>query len=117
MKELRGFLGLTGYYRKFIKNYALLGRPLSDLLKKGVPFVWTSVTETAFQQLKAALLQAPVLAIPEFSKKFVLETDVSDVGFGAMLMQEGHPVAYLSKAVYPKNQSYLPTRRNVWLSY
>lgn len=105
LKELRGSLGLTGYYRKFIKNYGLLSRPLFDMLKKGVPFVWTLVTETAFQQLKFALLQAPVLAIPDFSKKFVLETDASDVGFGAMLMQEGHPVAYLSKAVCPKNQS------------
>jgi len=105
LKELRGFLGLTGYYRRFIKNYGIISRPLSDLLTKNVPFVWTSVTEIAFQQLKDALSTSPVLAIPDFAKKFTLETDASDLGFGAVLMQEGHPVAYLSKAVCAKNQS------------
>jgi hypothetical protein len=52
LKDLRGFLGLIEYYRRFIKHYGLISRPLSDLLKKGVPFVWTTVTESAFQQLK-----------------------------------------------------------------
>jgi hypothetical protein len=105
LKELRGFLGLTGYYRKFIMHYGIISKPLSDLLKKSVPFVWTSDTEKAFQQLKGALTRAPVLALPDFSKPFVLETDASDIGFGAVLMQQGHPVAYLSKAVCPKNRA------------
>jgi len=61
------------------------------MLKKGTPYAWTSVTDTAFQQLKQALVQAPVLAIPDFSKQFVVETGASDLGFGAVLMQEGHP--------------------------
>lgn len=68
LKELKGFLGLIGYYRRFIKYYGLISRPLSDLLKKGVPFVWTSVTDSAFQQLKLALVQALVLALPDFQK-------------------------------------------------
>jgi hypothetical protein len=74
-------------------------------LKKGVPYVWTEVTELAFQQLKQALIIAPVLALPDFSKQFVLETDASAVGFGAVLMQSNHPIAYLSKVVCPKNQA------------
>jgi hypothetical protein len=66
LKELRGFLGLTGYYRKFIKHYSMISKPLSNFLKKASPFVWTSVTEEAFNQLKSALTQAPVLAVLDF---------------------------------------------------
>lgn len=105
LKELRGFLGLTSYYRKFIKHYSMISRPLTLLLKKGVPFVWTSVTAQAFQLLKEALVATPVLAIPDFTKPFTLETDASDVGLGAVLMQEGHPLAYLSKSLCAKNQA------------
>lgn len=67
--------------------------------------MWTSVTDNASQQLEQALIQAPVLALPNFQKPFVLETDASDIGFGTMLMQDNHPITYLSKAVCAKNQS------------
>ena len=84
----------------------MLCRPLTQLLKKGSPFVWSSSTEEAFQLLKKALLEAHVLAIPDFTKTFVLETDACDYGPGAVLMQEGHPVAYLSKPLCPRNQAF-----------
>ena len=103
VKHLRGFLGLAGYYRKFVKNFGILSRPLTDLLKKNSLFVWTPTTEEAFQALKRALVEAPVLALPDFSKPFVVETDASATGIGAVLMQDAHPVAYLSKALAPRN--------------
>ena len=103
VKQLRGFLGLTGYYRRFIKHYGLISKPLTHLLKKGVPFQWTSQVQQAFQLLKSALLSAPVLAIPYFSKPFVVETNASDLGIGAVLMQEGHPISYLSQPLCARN--------------
>jgi hypothetical protein len=103
VKQLRGFLGLTCYYRRFIRNYGLISKPLTRLLKK-VPFLWTSHTQEAFALLKEALIQALVLAIPDFRKQFIIETDASDLGMGAILMQEGHPMS-LSKAFCPTNQA------------
>jgi hypothetical protein len=82
----------------------MLARPLTDLLKKGQMFVWTPMTEESFQALKNALVTAPVLALPDFSKTFVVETDASDKGIGAVLQQEGHPIAYVSRSLGPKNQ-------------
>lgn len=104
VKELRSFLGLAGYYRRFVKDFGMLARPLTDLLKKGVMFVWTHNTETAFQLLKQALITAPVLAVPDFSKQFVVETDASDHGIGAILQQDGHPIAFVRKALGPRTQ-------------
>lgn len=104
VKELRGFLGLAGYYRRFIKYFGIMSKPLSDLLRKGQIFVWTSTTEQAFQALKYALTSAPVLVLPDFHKTFVIETDASDKGIGAVLQQGGHPIAYVSKALGPKSQ-------------
>ena len=67
-------------------------------------FVWTSKTEIVFQTLKKALISAPVLALPNFSLSFVVETDASAIGIGAVLQQQGHPIAYVSKALGPKAQ-------------
>lgn len=105
VKQLRGFLGLAGYYRKFIRQFGVISRPLTNLLRKNIPFVWSPQVNSAFRALKQALVQAPVLALPNFTQDFVLEADACATGVGAVLMQQGHPVAFLSKALGPKNQT------------
>jgi hypothetical protein len=104
VKDVRSFLGLAGYYRRFVQHFGMIAKPLTDLLKKGTIFIWSKDCETAFQLLKNALLTAPVLALPNFSKPFVVETDASETGVGAVLQQDGHPIAYVSKALGPRTQ-------------
>lgn len=104
VKELRSFFGLVGYYRRFVWHFGIMSKPLTNLLKKHALFIWTAEHEEAFQALKAALCQSPVLALSDFSKQFTIETDASDAGVGAVLMQDGHPLAFLSKALGPKSR-------------
>ena len=104
VKDLRSFLGLAGYYRKFVQHFAVIARPLYDLLKKGVVFCWTSTHSTAFSALQSALMSAPVLALPDFNKPFQIQTDASDTGVGAVLMQDGHPLAFVSKSLGPRTR-------------
>lgn len=102
-KDLRSFLGLAGFYRKFVCNFGIISRPLFNLLKKNAVFVWTIDHQQAFQLLKNALVTTPVLALPDFSKPFTIHTDASQFGVGAILMQQDHPLTFLSRALGPKN--------------
>ena len=96
MKELRAFLGLSRYYRRFIKGYASIATPLTDLLQKD-QFHWNDKATEAFNQLKRALCTAPILQLPNFCKPFIVEIDASGTGVGAVLLQQSQSVAYFSK--------------------
>lgn len=84
--ELRGFLGLIGYYRKFVRNYGILAQPLTNLLKQG-NFFWTAEADASFLALKKALTTTPTLTIPNFNEPFIITTDASNTGIGAVLSQ------------------------------
>ena len=112
-KQIQSFRGLTGYYCRFIPNYATIAVPLTDMIRKSEPELvnWTAKGIQAFNKLKEILVSSPVLANPDFSRPFNLQTDASEVGVGAVLSQadaEGydHPVAYFSRKLLPTEQRY-----------
>lgn len=96
-------MGLTGYYRRFIAGYAAIASPLTEHLKKDA-FNWCSEVEQSFLDLKAAMTSALVLRLPDFEHQFCIETDAPDVGIGAVLLQDGHPIAYFSNKLDPRRR-------------
>jgi hypothetical protein len=101
--ELRGFIGLTGYYRKFVKHYGILARPLTNILHHK-SFHWSKEAQQAFDKLKIALTTTPILAFPDFTKTLIVETDACDIGISVVLSQDNHPIAYFNKGLSAANQ-------------
>jgi transposase InsO family protein len=110
---LKSFLGLANYYRKFIDGFAKTALPLYKLTKKNEPWVWTGAQEAAFNDLKRGLLNAKCLFAPDFRRPFILQTDASNIGLGAVLTQafpDGeHPVAFISRQLKPPEANYSTT--------
>jgi hypothetical protein len=104
--QIRSFLGLAGYYRRFIPDFPRMAKPMTELLKKGVKFVWSEECDKAFHTLREHLTSAPVLTQPDMSKLFEVFCDASGTGLGCVLMQENRVVAYASRALRPHEKNY-----------
>lgn len=111
VKELKSFLGLASYYRKFIKNFATLAYPLNQLLHKDVKYNWSEPTKNSFNELKQKLISSPILTYPNFDKTFIITTDASNMGIGSVLSQIGedgldHPIGYASRSLNKSERNY-----------
>ena len=104
--EVRSFLGLAGYYRRFVRGFSVIASPLTKLLRKGIKFEWTDKCQNSFEQLKGMLVEAPVLTQPTPGKEYTLYSDASCIGLGCVLMQDGKVVAYASRQLKPHEQNY-----------
>nr|ABA97250.1 retrotransposon protein, putative, Ty3-gypsy subclass [Oryza sativa Japonica Group] len=106
VSQIRSFLGLAGYYRRFIENFSRIARPMTQLLKKDEKFKWTAECDKSFEELKKKLVSAPVLILPDQMKDFQVYCDASRHGLGCVLMQEGRVVAYASRQLRPHKGNY-----------
>ncbi len=106
ISELRSFLGLTNYFRRFVQGYANLVGSLTNLLRKDVPFVWSADCQAAFDGVKLALTTAPVLVMPDYEKPFELIADACGFGVGAALLQQGRPIAFLCRQFNAAERNY-----------
>ena len=97
LQQVRSFLGLAGFYRRFVKDFSTIASPLHALSKKNAPFVWGPSQDTAFHELKNFLTHAPLHVLPNFDKTFEVHCDASGNGIGGVLMQEKRPIAYFSE--------------------
>lgn len=117
LKETQRFLGMPNYYRKFIKDYAKISRPLYNLCKKDIPFVWNEKCSEAIETLKKRLTTAPVLAFPDFSQTFYVTTDASDHAVGAVLSQgnwpEDKPIQFFSKSLIAAQKNYATVHKEM----
>jgi len=113
VKEIKSFLGLSGYYRKFIKSYSLIAKPMTNLLRKGITFKWDPSCQEAFDKLKNILCSEPILQYPDFTKPFIVTTDASGKALAAILSQgevsQDLPIAYASRTLNKSESNYSTT--------
>ena len=115
LEELQIFLGLAGFYRKFVRDFEKIAIPMTDHLKaQGKTFTWGEEQQRSFEKLKVALASAPILAIVDPTKPFVVETDASDRAIGAVLLQDGKPIAFESKKLDKAQQNYSTYERELY---
>ena len=115
VKEVRRVMGMASWYRRFVPNFSTLVAPINTLLRKGIPFEWTSKCDTAYQILKQHLISAPVMSCPNFDKPFTIQTDASDYGLGAVLTQNfedgEHVISYISRSLSPNERKFSATEK------
>jgi hypothetical protein len=104
--DIQSFLGLAGYYRRFIEGFSKIAKPMTELLEKRKTFEWTPRHETSFQELKKRLTTTPVLTMPDMEKPFLIYCDASGKGLGCVLMQDGHVVVYASRQLRKHEEKY-----------
>lgn len=117
VREVRSFLGTVSYYRKFIRGFATIAKPLHRLTEKEMKFIWTEECQQAYTQLKRALVTSPVLVYPNAEKPYILDTDASGFGIGGVLSQQQedgeHPICYFSRTLSKTERQYCVTRREL----
>ena len=106
MTEIHSFLGLAGYYRRFIEGLSKIARPVTSLTQKGKEFKWTEACEKSFQELKTRLTTTPILTLPDIHRSFVVYCDASRQGLGCVLMQDDKIIAYASRQLKKHEQNY-----------
>jgi len=117
MTEIKQFLGLSGYYRRFIEGYSKTAKPLTALLNKDISFEWSTECQIAFEKLKQKLVEASVLQYPDFERPFILTTDASQFAIGSILSQgtpgQDRPIAYASRTLNKAEQAYSTTEKEL----
>jgi hypothetical protein len=104
--HVRSFLGLAGFYKRFVRDFSTIAAPLHELTKNGVSFRWGLAQQQAFDALKSKLTQATMLQLHDFDKTFELECDASDIGIGGVLIQGGKPDAFFSEKLHGPTLNY-----------
>ncbi|KAL0284755.1 UNVERIFIED_CONTAM: Retrovirus-related Pol polyprotein from transposon [Sesamum radiatum] len=106
VSEVRSFLGLVGYYRRFVKDFSVVAKPLTNLLKKNAPFNWNDRCTQSFEELKKRLTSIPILTLPSGDGGYVVYTDASRQGLRCVLMQHGKVITYASRQLRPREMNY-----------